>query len=132
VSVTLFKLTQQGPQALADGTTVKPGDVVQPKFRLDEPGYAALVSFDALGQVTVHAAPPQRLEVGTVTTDRSFELDATPGFERFVLFVASSPIDLEVVKARIAAVASSSTPHRVPLSVPGATERSLVLLKETP
>jgi anti-sigma factor RsiW len=131
-SLTLFKLTSQGPSALADGVTVKPGDVVQPKFRLDEPGYAVLVSFDALGQVTVHAAPPQRLEKGTVTTDRSFELDASPGFERFLLVVASTPIALDAVKARVAAVATSPDARRSPLGLPGTSERSLVLLKETP
>ncbi|MCU0696593.1 MAG: hypothetical protein MUC96_08700 [Myxococcaceae bacterium] len=132
VSLTLFKLTSQGPTALADGVTVKPGDVVQPKFRLDESGHAVLVSFDALGQVTVHAAPTQRLEVGTVTTDRSFELDASPGFERFILVVGPSPISLEAVRARVASVATSSDPRRAPLGLPGTTERSFTLLKETP
>ncbi|MDX2010649.1 MAG: hypothetical protein SFW67_10680 [Myxococcaceae bacterium] len=132
VALTLFKLSSQGPTALADGMTVKPGDVVQPKFRLDEPGYAALVSFDALGQVTVHAAPTQRLEAGSITTDRSFELDASPGFERFILVVGPTPVALEAVRARVSTIATSSDPRRAALGLPGTAERSVVLLKETP
>lgn len=132
VSLSLYALTTQGPTPLSDGARVKPGDVVQPRFRLDEPAWVAVVSFDALGQLTVHAAPPERLEPGTVTTDRSFELDATPGFERFVLVASSKPISFDVLKARVVELARSPEPRRTPLNLPGTEERSIVLVKETP
>jgi hypothetical protein len=132
VMLSLYAMTPQGPTALVDGAKVKPRDVVQPRFRLDEPAYVALVSFDAAGQVTRHATPTERLEPGTVTTDRSFELDATPGFERFVLVTSQKPIPLDALEARVLEVARSSEPRRTALSLPGAFERSIVLVKETP
>lgn len=132
----LFRLTAQGPQPLDDRATVRAGDVVQARFGVDEAGYVALLSFDALGQVTVHV--PQQggstaSDAGSFTTQRSFELDATPGFERFVLFTSPRPLSLELLSAAAKQAAGSAEPRDVALGVgAGVHQRSVVLVKESP
>jgi hypothetical protein len=134
--LTLYRLTPQGAAPLLDHGKVRPGDVVQARVRLDAPGYAVLLSFDALGQVSVHTplkGSDTATDAGLFATARSFELDATPGFERFLLVTSERPLSLAEVTD--AARALSKTPQAqtaaLPLEGP-AEQRSLLLLKETP
>ena len=50
--------------------------------------------------------------------DHSYELDDAPGFERFVLVVASEPIDVERVLGAARQVALDSQGDRRPLQLP--------------
>jgi hypothetical protein len=132
----LFRMTPQGPQPLSDGAAARPGDLVQARYGLDAPGFAVLLSFDALGQVTVHA--PTRgadaaTDAGAFTTQQAFELDATPGFERFVLFTSRQPLSVEALSGAARQAARSADARTVALAVDAATsQRSIVLVKELP
>ncbi len=134
--LTLYRLTPQGAAPLLDHDTVRPGDVVQAKVRLEAPGYAVLLSFDALGQVTVHTPPrgsDTATDAGLFATARAFELDATPGFERFVLVTSERPLSLAEVTD--AARDLSKTPGAQTAALPlrgQAEQRSLLLLKDSP
>lgn len=132
----LFRLTSQGPQPLADGAPVRPGDRVQARYGLDAPGFVVLLSFDALGQVTVHVplqGADTATDAGAFSTEQSFELDATPGFERFVLFTSRRPLSVEGLSeaARQLARTSEARQGAVPVEAP-VHQRSVVLVKELP
>lgn len=134
--LSLYRLTSQGPQPLADNAPVRAGDVVQARYGLDEAGYVALLSFDALGQVTVHVpqqGQPATSDAGSFATQRSFELDATPGFERFVLFTSPRPLSLERLSGAAKQVATAPNPREAVLDAgPDVHQRSVVLVKESP
>lgn len=135
-TLSLFRMTSQGPQPLVDGARVRAGEVVQARYRVDQVGHAIVLSFDALGQVTVHSpahGADTSTDAGAFVTERSFELDATPGFERFVLLTSSEPLSIETMRAAAQALAKSADPQRAPLPVSKNTHaRSVVLVKESP
>ncbi len=127
--LTLFRLTPTGAEPLASGREVNAGDVVQARFRLEKRSFVTLLSFDALGQVTIHS--DDAFEPGSHVSATSFELDRTPGFERFVLI--TSPVKLAVDRATIAAqeAAHSPEPRDAPLRLPKeSTQTSFVLVKK--
>lgn len=135
-TLSLFRMTSQGPQPLVDGARVQSGEIVQARYRVDQPGHAVVLSFDALGQVTVHSPAignDTRADAGAFVTERSFELDASPGFERFVLVTSSEPLSLEELTHAAQAVAKAADPQHAPLPVSKNTHvRSVVLVKESP
>lgn len=135
-ALSVFRMTSQGPQPLVDGARVHAGEVVQARYRVDQPGYAIVLSFDALGQVTIHApahGSDTATDAGAFSTERSFELDATPGFERFILVTSSEPLSIDATRTAAQALAKSSDPQHGPLQLSKNThERSLVLVKESP
>lgn len=133
--LTLFRMTSKGPHALADGDAAKPGDLVQARYALDVPAHAVLLSFDGAGSVTIHAPPGSdtAIDAGSFTTERAFELDDTPGFERFVLVTSTSPLSLEQLRDAAKAASRTADPRHAPLSIGGRVEqKSIVLVKEAP
>ena len=92
---------EEGEQ-LAGGTAVRPGDVLQLKYKANDAVHGVVISIDGAGAVTLHF-PETRDE--STALDRgdaralpySYELDDAPAFERFVFVTASSPIDVESV-----------------------------------
>lgn len=130
----VFRMTPQGPQALADEALVRPGELVQARYGIDEPGFAVLLSFDALGQVTLHAptgGTDTSTDAGAFATERSFELDAAPGFERFVLFTSRFPLSVDALRESARQAAGKSDAQHVPLAVDSTIhQRSVVLVKE--
>lgn len=126
--LSVFRMTAQGPERLADGATVRGGDVVQARYHLDEAGAVTLLSFDALGQVTVHVNEATQAP-GAHAMNASFELDGAPGFERFML-VTGKGMTLEALTAQAQAIARSDSPTQKTFTVPdGVSQRSVVLLK---
>lgn len=80
--------------ALGDGDTVAAGAHLQVSVLAGPSLWVAVVSIDAAGTVTRHL-PEQgdsAIQVeGTVQAPHSFQLDATPGFERFLLIQSHHP-----------------------------------------
>lgn len=126
----LFRLSASGPERLDDGATVRAHDVVQVSVDAAGADHLAVVSVDGAGQATRHWPPGSdtRVPPGFKALPQAFELDATPGFERFVLLTAASPID---VQAALDAVRAAG--RDAPLALPAAvTQRTLLLRKDTP
>jgi len=80
--------------ALRDGDTVPPGARVQVSLLAGPGAWIAVVSIDAAGALTRHL-PEQGdsslLADGAIQAPHSFQLDASPGFERFVLLRSDRP-----------------------------------------
>lgn len=132
--LSLFRMTAQGPQPLGNGAPVRPGDLVQARYGVDEAGFVVLLSFDALGQVTLHApvhSADTSSGAGSFSTQQSFELDSSPGFERFVLFTSRTPLSIDALSESARQAARSSDAQHVALAVdPSIHQRSVVLVKE--
>ncbi|MBM4782986.1 MAG: hypothetical protein GQE15_35350 [Archangiaceae bacterium] len=130
----LFRMTAQGPQPIGNGAPVRPGDLVQARYGVDEAGFVVLLSFDALGQVTIHAplhSADTSTDAGSFSTQQSFELDSSPGFERFVLLTSRNPLSIDTLSEAARQAAQSSDAQHVALSVdPSTHQRSVVLVKE--
>jgi hypothetical protein len=101
---------------LADGTRTRRGDLLQLSYVAAGRRYGVIASVDAADNVSLHlpasAGPAVRLESGQETVEAgrkineialptAFELDATPGFERFVFVTADAPFDTGAVVAAL-------------------------------
>jgi len=96
------------PQRLSRQDRARPGDLIQVAYvvQTDEAGpkYGVIASIDDRAQVTMHLpatlAAAERLDTtrGEVRLPNAFELDATPGKERFVFVVSSQPFRAEAVR----------------------------------
>ncbi|HEY0714262.1 MAG TPA: ActD-like protein [Polyangia bacterium] len=114
---------------LAGGATVRPSDVLQVAYVAAGRRFGVIVSLDARGTVTPHL--PEALGPAvTLTTQgetalpHAYELDDSPGFERFVFVTADNPF-------HASDVVESLRPGAAPLSKDfHVTE--LTLRKETP
>ncbi len=85
-------------ERLAAGAPVRAGDVLQLSYVAAGHRYGVIVSVDGNGTVTPHLpvtpGPAARLDArGETLLPESYELDASPGFERFVLIAADEPFD---------------------------------------
>ena len=83
-------------QRLTDGALVRPHDTLQLAYSPGERPFGAVLSVDGRGVVTLHlpeqAGPAPRLKGGgEVPLPHAYELDAAPGFERFVFVTADRP-----------------------------------------
>ncbi|MCG5055777.1 MAG: hypothetical protein KA712_22700 [Myxococcales bacterium] len=102
----VYRKHEGAPQRLTAQDTVSPGDVLQLAYVVPgdpkggPPPYGAIVSVDALKTTTLHF--PTRPGAAAVMTTQgetrlpiSYELDASPGFERFVLLLSAEPFATE-------------------------------------
>jgi hypothetical protein len=114
---------------LGVGATVRPSDVLQVAYVAAGRRYGVIVSLDARGTVTPHLpealGPAVALSAqGETALPHAYELDDSPGFERFVLVTADSPFHAnDVIESLRPSGASLSKDFLV-------TE--LTLRKETP
>lgn len=126
----LFRLGAAGPERLDDGAAVRAHDVVQVSVEPAGALHLAVVSVDGAGQATRHwpTGADTRVPPGFKVLPQAFELDATPGFERFVLLTSASPIDVE---GALAAVRTAGQDAALALPA-GTTQRSFLLRKVSP
>jgi hypothetical protein len=101
----LYRKQDKRFDRLPDGARYRRGDLLQLAYVAGGRPYGMIASVDGKGTVTLHlpaeGGPAPRLEAGKeIALPSAFELDATPGFERFVFITADAPFDtLEVVAA---------------------------------
>jgi len=132
-SLVLFRRTEAGSEALADGTVAQPGDVVRIGYRSAGRAFGVILSVDGRGFVTVHlpsrGSEAARLRAGeTVLLDRSFELDDAPRFERFYLVTADRTFEIEPVVEAARRSVASARPEALPLTAP--FEQATFLLRK--
>ncbi|MBI5070112.1 MAG: hypothetical protein HZB56_17895 [Deltaproteobacteria bacterium] len=127
----LAMTVRQGrPERLVDGAAVGPGEAVQLAYLAAGRVHGVIVSVDARASVTLHwpeePGQPARLEPGgPVALPHAFQLDAEPGFERFVLVAASRPVDV----ARVMEAARAAVPGQ-PLRLPAGWHQSSIHLRK--
>jgi hypothetical protein len=136
-SLTVFRQTPQGSEALADGVAARRGDVVRLAYQAAGQSYGVIVSMDGRGSVTMHlpatGREAARLRPGDkVLLDQAYELDDAPRWECFYFVTSQQPFAVQpVVEAakRAAALRRASPPPTLALS-PGLGQSTFVLQKE--
>jgi hypothetical protein len=101
-SLGLYRKTAAGVERLWAAARVRPGDIVQVRYIAAGKSYGVVASCDARGAVTLHLpeTPGQAVALtkdGERALAHSYELDSSPGFERFVFVTADAPFDTELV-----------------------------------
>jgi hypothetical protein len=101
-SLGLYRKTTAGVERLGPSAHVRPGDVVQVRYIAAGKRYGVVASCDARGAVTLHLpeTPGQAVALakdGERALAHAYELDSSPGFERFVFVTADVPFDTELV-----------------------------------
>ncbi|HAR42802.1 MAG TPA: hypothetical protein DCS07_09280 [Bdellovibrionales bacterium] len=95
---------QQGGtlEKMANGEPVKPHDLIQLSYSVENRKYGVIVSVDGRKQVTLHW--PEKAEVSPllepgreVVLPSSFELDESPLFETFVLVTSEKPFSADQI-----------------------------------
>jgi hypothetical protein len=92
----IYKKTASGPARLTDKSPVHPGDTLQVAYVAAGRRFGVVVSQDARGSVTLHlpTGGSQAAELaaqGETAAANAFELDDSPGFERFVFVTSNEP-----------------------------------------
>lgn len=135
----LHRKLSEGSVRMADGEAVRSGDLIQIQYESAGRGHGAILSLDAEGKVTRHypetGARSAALEGGRpVALGFAYELDDSPGWERFYFVTSDAPFDLAPVEEALRrlrpggpGVPGSADSLPLPKSI-GQTR--LVLLKE--
>jgi hypothetical protein len=121
-----------GPRLVRDDDHFTTGDVVQVSIRAAGAAHGVVVSIDGSGGVTRHFPDgvDTTLPRAPAALPFSFELDAAPDFERFILVTSEHPLDVEQVLRAAQRVAAGQAPKTTPLVVEaGALQHDVVLRK---
>ena len=115
----VYRRLADGSERLEPGAKVRQGDQVRLAYRAAGRAYGLIVSVDPRGTVTRHLPPEGLLAAalepnGLVLLDSSYELDGTPGWERFYFIAGSRPFDVEPVVRSAREAASRGTPQSPP------------------
>ncbi len=120
-------------ERLPAGAAARAGDVVQVAYQAAGRKYGVVVSVDGHGLVTRHlpssGREAARLETGKVRPlAGAYQLDDTPGFERFHLVTANEPFPVDMVVGAVQRAQGGDDPR---LDLPPSFDQfSFVLKKE--
>lgn len=131
---------QEGERAvpLAEPAQARAHDRLQLSYVAAGARHGVVLSIDGNGVVTLHAptSPSGSTALqqdGAVALPQSYELDAAPGFERFILVTAAGPIDVAAVERAARALAGAPEAASAPLELPpGWQQRSFLVRKVGP
>jgi hypothetical protein len=134
----IYRKAAAGAEAVAAGSAVRRGDVLQIGYVSASRPFGAIFSIDGRGVLTLHypgseAGATARLEgEGEVLLDYAYQLDDAPEFERF--FLVTSPRELplaEVLAAGRRLAADPKQARKAGLGLPAGLEQwSVLLLKK--
>jgi hypothetical protein len=101
-SLGLYRKTAAGVERLTPASRLHPGDVVQVRYIAAGRRYGVVVSTDARRAVTLHLPESSGQAValekdGERALAHAYELDNSPGFERFVFVAADVPFNTDLV-----------------------------------
>ena len=105
--IRLYKKTDEGVQLLANGDSVKNGDVIQITYAPGKNNYGVIFSVDGNGNITRHF--PEKSwnsallshEKPEIPLNFSYELDNAPNFECFVMVSSEKEFNLNDIEKRI-------------------------------
>lgn len=85
-------------ELLVEDTLVRPGDVLQLRYKPGDARHGVIASIDGAGEVTLHYPATERgstaLAAQATSLPHAYALDAAPGFERFFFVTCDEPIDV--------------------------------------
>jgi len=126
-------------EQLVAGAAVRPHDLLQLAYTAGDARFGVVVSVDGGGGVTQHLPVTPGTAValsaaGAVRLPTSYELDESPGFERFFLVTSAQPFSTGVVMAAAQALAKAPAAAQTQaLALPAElSQESLLLKKVTP
>lgn len=136
----LLVFRQEGESAvpLQEPADAQPRDRLQLSYVAAGARFGVVLSLDGAGVVTLHypaseTAATTLQQGGAVPLDRSYELDAAPEFERFVLVTADTPLHTATILAAAKQLAGSPQAATAPLVLPlELRQRSFLLRKVAP
>ena len=141
----LLLFRKQGVQAaqLRPGSEARAGDLIQLGYVASGQRYGVIVSIDARGGATLHfpataAASPELERGGPTLLAQAFQLDDSPGFERFFFVTAEkaedSALSVALVMDRARALAADAhAAETAALSLPPTLHQvSFLLRKKAP
>jgi hypothetical protein len=127
--LSIYRRTAASPERLPERARVRTGDTLQLAYVAAGQRFGVVASVDGRGAVTLHL--PEAAGRAAALDDRgetplphAYELDETPGNERFVFVTAAAPFDTAAVVAHLEGKA-----QRLPA---GLALRSIELEKSTP
>lgn len=131
---------QDGEQAvpLSEPAEARAHDRLQLGYVAAGALHGVLLSLDGAGVVTLHFPASETSSTalqqgGAVPLDRSYELDAAPAFERFILVTADAPIDPASIITATRLLTRQPQPATAPLVLPPELrQRSFLLRKVAP
>jgi hypothetical protein len=130
----IYRKGNTGPEVVAAGGAVRPGDQLQVAYVAAGQKYGVIVSWDGAGAVTLHspAGPGQAAVLEPREEQRlpeSYVLDNAPGFERFALITAEQPIAVDTVLAAARQLAADPARRQSdPLVLPTGMQQFTLLL----
>ncbi len=96
--VIAYRKAGDHPELLDEDSLVKPGDVLQLRYKPAKAKYGLIASIDGAGEVTLHFPATEKgsteLSKTTTTLPESYALDDAPTFERFFIVTCDEPIDV--------------------------------------
>lgn len=124
----IYRKTKSGSEILSSHASVHQGDTLQIRYAAAGKRFGVIASLDARGLVTFHLPESEGLAMaldrdGERALPHAYELDDSPGFERFFFVTSDAPF----TTAAIAQALKDGTALPAPL-----TSFELSLKKETP
>jgi len=95
-SLRIYRKTASGSELLRESASVHRGDTLQIRYVAAGKRFGVIASIDARGQITFHLpeAPGQAVALerdGERALPHAYELDDSPGFERFLFITSDAP-----------------------------------------
>jgi hypothetical protein len=96
--VIAYRNTGERPELLVEDSLVKPGDVLQLRYKSNAAKHGVIASIDGAGEVTLHYPVSEKgstaLAKDTTSLPSAYALDDAPKFERFFIVTSDDPIDV--------------------------------------
>lgn len=96
--VVAYRHAGDHPELLREDALVKPGDVLQLRYKAEHAKYGVIASIDGAGEVTLHYPATEggstALAKEPTSLPHSYALDTAPRFERFFFVTCDEPIDV--------------------------------------
>lgn len=120
---------------LQEPAEARAADVLQVSYVAAGAAHGVVVSLDGGGLVTLHfpvdpADSTALAQGGAVRLAQAYELDAAPGFERFVLVTAAAPIDPARVVAAAHDLSRETDASTRPLALPEGWQQASFLVRK--
>jgi anti-sigma factor RsiW len=132
----LYRRGSEGDRVLADGATVRAGDLIQVAYSAAGRAHGVILSIDGAGAVTLHF--PETEESATalaggplILLPSSFELDRAPRFERFIFITAAGPLPTAAIMEKAWQLAAAGDrAMTAPLDLPAGFGQVSLLLRK--
>jgi hypothetical protein len=124
----IYRKTASGSELLRPNASVHRGDTLQIRYVAAGKRFGVIASIDARGQITFHLpeAPGQAVALGRDgerALPHAYELDDSPGFERFLFVTSDAPFSTAEIEQALKN-GTALPPHLASFAMP--------LKKETP